>query len=206
MISLDPIIRRIEQLSGSQRVTVIGLDGLGGAGKSTLARQLCAQLQSSGRTVLLLHIDDFIHPRAVRYNASHPEWVCYYDLQWRFDYFAEIIHQIKACSEQSISIDLYDKVDDTYITYRYDLDDHVIVLAEGIFLQRKEYDGLFDCMVYMDVPEELRLRRVLKRDTYIGTEQEIAAKYISRYFPAERQYLQEYQPQMRADFCLTVSE
>lgn len=206
MISLVPIIRHIEQLSGSQNVTVIGLDGLGGAGKSTLARQLCAQLQSSGRTVLLLHIDDFIHPRAVRYNASRPEWICYYDLQWRFGYFADIIRQIKACSAPSISIDLYGKDNDAYITQRYDLDDHVIVLAEGIFLQRKEYSGLFDCMVYMDVPEELRLRRVLKRDTYIGNEQEIAAKYISRYFPAERQYLQEYQPQLRADFLLTITE
>lgn len=206
MISLDPIIRRIEELSGSQRVTVIGLDGLGGAGKSTLAKQLCSKLQSTGRTVLLLHIDDFIHPRAVRYNASHPEWICYYDLQWRFDYFAEIIRQIKACSEPSISIDLYDKDNDTYTTCHYGLDDHVIVLAEGIFLQRKEYDGLFDCMVYIDVPEELRLRRVLKRDTYIGNEQEIAAKYISRYFPAERQYLQEYQPQLRADFVLAATE
>lgn len=202
----EKIMQHIEQLCSTQSVAVIGLDGLGGAGKSTLADQLCAQLRAEGRTVLLLHIDDFIHPRSVRYNDNHPEWLCYYDLQWRFDYFADVIRQIKACSTPSISIDLYDKANDTYITHCFDLDDHVVVLVEGIFLQRAEYNGLFDLLIYMDVPEELRLRRVLKRDTYIGSEDQIAAKYISRYFPAERQYLQECQPQMRADFCLTVSE
>ena len=205
-MTLEKIMQHIEPLCSTQSVAVIGLDGLGGAGKSTLADQLCAQLQAKGRTVLLLHIDDFIHPRSVRYNDNHPEWLCYYDLQWRFDYFAGVIRQIRTSREPSISIELYDKANDTYTPHRYALSDSIVVLVEGIFLQRAEYSGLFDCLIYMDVPEELRLRRVLKRDTYIGSEDQIAAKYISRYFPAERQYLQEYQPQLRADFVLAATE
>ena len=74
-----------------------------------------------------------------------------------------------------------------------------VILPEGIFLQRKELSGVFDYMIYLDVPEAERLERVLKRDTYIGNEQEIRQKYANRYFPAERHYTAEYRPEQTAD-------
>lgn len=206
MHDIDSLYRQVKSVIETNAARIIGIDGLGGAGKSTLAEQLCQQLQSDGRAVLLLHIDDFIHPRAVRYNAAYPEWICYYDLQWRFDYFAGIINELKAHRSPSVDIQLYDKEQDTYATHRFAISDHTIVIVEGIFLQREVYNGLFDYMIYMDIPEDIRLRRVLQRDTYIGSEQQIAAKYINRYFPAERQYLQEYQPQNKADLVVSLSE
>lgn len=201
----EKLLHHLAKLCSAQPITVIGLDGLGGAGKSTLVERLHAQLQTSGDTVLVLHIDDFIHPRSIRYNADQPEWVCYYDLQWRFDYFADVIRQIKSGTPH-INVELYDKDRDAYATHRYVLEGSIVVLAEGIFLQRREYAGLFDCMIYLDVPEDIRLSRVLKRDTYIGSEEDITAKYVNRYFPAERRYVQEYQPQQHADFVLSAAE
>lgn len=73
---------------------------------------------------------------------------------------------------------------------------------EGIFLQRKELEGIFDYMIYMDIPEDVRLQRVLLRDTYIGSENDIRAKYENRYFPAERRYFSRYRPDMNADICI----
>ena len=44
--------------------------------------------------------------------------------------------------------------------------------------------------------------RVLQRDTYIGTAQQIIEKYENRYFPAERHYLAKHHPEQTADFLI----
>lgn len=47
--------------------------------------------------------------------------------------------------------------------------------------------------------KEKRLKRVLERDTYIGSTEEITLKYERRYFCAEEVYLQICNPCTLAD-------
>lgn len=63
---------------------------------------------------------------------------------------------------------------------------------------------IFDYMIYIDVPDKVRLERVLKRDTYIGDKQQIITKYENRYFPAEHKYMEEYDPKSNADFVMSA--
>ena len=73
---------------------IIGIDGLGGSGKTTLAKTLKERTLSPS---CVFHIDDFIHPRKIRYNETVKEWSCYYNLQWRYEYLIEeIILPVKA--------------------------------------------------------------------------------------------------------------
>ena len=81
---------------------------------------------------------------------------------------------------------LYDKETDTYYTQTIVLPVHGVLIAEGVFLQRAPLKNQFDKIIYLSVPECVRLNRVLQRDTYIGTTQQIIEKYENRYFPAER--------------------
>lgn len=183
-------------------IVVLGIDGLGGAGKSTISEKISSELESRGICPVLLHIDDFIHTRQIRYNDAHPDWQCYYDLQWRYDYFADVVSRIKS-GEKQLDIELYDKDNDSYFTKHCSVSGKTAVIVEGIFLQRKELAGSFDHMVYIDIPEDVRLDRVLKRDTYIGNEQQIIDKYNNRYFPAERRYFSEYAPDKSADYVIS---
>ncbi|MBQ8967762.1 uridine kinase [Ruminococcus sp.] len=197
---MTDITAKILEASKNKDITVVGIDGLGGAGKSTISETLCNELEDNDINTILLHIDNLIHPRAVRYNPAYPQWQCYYDLQWRFDHFTKVINELKA--GKTCSVELYDKDNDSYFTEDYAAAGKTVIVVEGIFLQRKEYAGVFDYMVYIDIPEEERLTRVLKRDTYIGNEQEIRDKYENRYFPAERRYFAEYAPDKNADFVV----
>ncbi|MCH5324667.1 MAG: uridine kinase [Eubacterium sp.] len=202
MIYEKEICNSILNISSENGIVIVGIDGLGGAGKSTISEKICCEIQNNNTHTILLHIDDFINVRKVRYNSAYPEWQCYYDLQWRYGYFAEIINQIKNKTNDSIEIELYDKDSDCYFTQSYDIKEKTVVIVEGIFLQRKDLNGIFDYMVYIDIPENIRMTRVLKRDTYIGNEQQIIDKYENRYFPAERKYYNEYHPERLADFVI----
>ena len=192
-------IDTIVSIAENKRISVIGIDGLGGAGKSTISGMLCSDLERNGIHTILLHLDDFIHTRQIRYNSEYPEWRCYYDLQWRYDYFIQTVKRLKASFDDSVEVELYDKNNDNYYTETYTITEKATVVVEGIFLQRKELQGIFDYMLYIDVPEDARLNRVLQRDTYIGNERQIIDKYKTRYFPAERHYFSIYRPDRSAD-------
>ncbi len=197
------IFRMIQNMHHSDKTLLVCVDGLGGAGKSTISEKLYSALQSDGYNVTLLHIDHFIHPRAIRYNDRYAPWECYYYLQWRYEYLLnEVLLPLKSGSSVNKNIELYDLEQDSYILESLNIPMGSIVIVEGIFLQRKELDGVFDLKAYVDVPEEIRLERVLKRDGYIGDREAIREKYESRYFPAEHFYITEYAPADKADIVI----
>lgn len=198
---MQEIVSAAAALAEQKRCPVIGLDGLGGAGKSTISEKLCDAFAQSGLHTVLLHIDDFIHVRAVRYNPDVPDWKCYYHLQWRYGAFCALLDRIR--SGEASEAELYDKENDCYYCQPLEIRPQTVILTEGIFLQREELHGVFDYMIYLDVPEQERLNRVLKRDLYIGSAAEISAKYEKRYFPAERFYFSEYRPDLSADMVIT---
>lgn len=202
-MDLTKIAEKIKHLHRVERTLIIGIDGLGGAGKSTISEKLHNLLVSDNFNVTLLHIDDFIHPRAVRYNNNYAEWKCYYNLQWRYDYLTnKVIKPIRNNTDFNEKIELYDKDNDTYFLSQTNVPAGSIVIIEGVFLQRRELNGVFDYIIYIDVPEKIRLERVLERDGYIGDKQQIKAKYDNRYFPAEHHYIKICSPDTNADYII----
>ncbi|MEK4024846.1 uridine kinase [Sporosarcina sp. FSL W7-1283] len=179
------------------RTVVIGIDGLGGSGKSTYARDL----QQAIKGVHLFHLDDFIHPKKIRYNEEYEEWYGYYYLQWRYEYLInELLAPLKNEGEVRRTIELYDKETDGYIEQEIDIPSGSIVLIEGVFLQRPEIRPYVDHVIFLNVDKQTRLKRVIDRDVYIGTKEEIISKYERRYFPAEEMYMKLCKPLASAHY------
>ncbi len=196
------IIKNIRPQLGAHTF-LLGVDGMGTAGKTTLAMALEAQLRAQEYTVTVLHIDDFIHPRALRYTDAFAPWECYYNVQWRYDYLiAQILDPIKRGEALTGSVELYDKPNDSYLLQPISVSVGSILILEGIFLQRPELKDFFDYMVYIHVPEARRLARARVRDGYIGDTAAIDTHYLNRYFPAERHYLQACRPIETADYVI----
>ncbi|MFO1442556.1 AAA family ATPase [Bacillus sp. Bva_UNVM-123] len=188
-----------------KQIFVLGIDGLGGSGKTTYAKSIENSIKNEGIHVDILHIDDFIHPRQIRYNLSKADWECYYYIQWRYDYLIkEILAPIQLGCAIKKQIEVYDKRTDHYFLKNMRMYTDSILVIEGVFLQRAELNRYFDYMIYMDVPKEERFQRVLKRDTYIGDDLAIKEKYKNRYFPAEEKYIEEYAPAFQANRTITT--
>jgi|GEM_PF-170850 len=204
---MEYLLRKLRNQDISKRIYVVGIDGLGGAGKSTIVNSLKLQLQKEKYHTYVLHIDDFIHLKHIRYDKSKEEWDCYYNIQWRYDYLVkEILSPVKREDKIDKLIELYDKENDGYIKQQILIEHGTVLLLEGIFLQRKEIKSYLDFIIYLDVPQEVRLSRVLKRDGYIGGLKDIKCKYERRYFPAEEKYILDYSPIENADFVVKYEE
>lgn len=175
---------------------LIGIDGLGVSGKTTYALNLQRQLKNA----LVIHLDDFIHTREVRYNDQFEEWYCYYNLQWRYDYLIEkLLEPLKNGLAIHETIELYDKPADSYRMQQFDIPVGTMVIVEGVFLQRPELRAYFDKVIYFETDRDTRMARALDRDGYIGSGEDIIRHYEQRYFPAEDMYVEHCNPLVLAD-------
>lgn len=189
--------------SNKNQPLVVGIDGLGGAGKTNFSKKIEQELRKFNCNVSTFHLDDHIVEKNKRYQTGHEEWYEYYYLQWDIN---EIVTSLlePLNNGDHTHLPFYDKSTDSITMIRIDILPNSIVFIEGIFLQRKEWKGYFDFIVFLDCPFEVRQKRVLYRDSYIGDFTARLKKYTERYWLAERHYIKIVRPASIADLVLNI--
>ena len=80
---VDKISSQMQRDSAKVRPFLVGIDGLGGSGKSTFVKSLEQELTTTTTCqVITAHLDDYIVERYKRYETGREEWIEYYALQW----------------------------------------------------------------------------------------------------------------------------
>ncbi|GGA38198.1 uridine kinase [Psychrobacillus lasiicapitis] len=199
----NKIMERMKHLKELNRTYIIGIDGLSGAGKTTITEIIAEELTTKGQKVVVIHIDDLIEERGNRYNTGHPEWYEYYSLQWDVHGIKEKLFEAVHERLNHLHLKFYDKENDLCYMKSINIEQCTVILLEGIFLQRKEWSGFFDYIVYLDCPKKIRSERVLQRDEYLGNMNNRLKKYERRYWRGEEYYLQEVNPIESSDIVIT---
>lgn len=179
----------------ADRPFLVAIDGLSGAGKTTLVEQL----RGTASSEVVFHIDDFIVERHRRYATGQSEAMEYYALQWDVDLLVETLFKPLQEGQTKLTLPYYDRDRDEVINRTVEIAPNALVLIEGIFLLRDEWRRYFDYIVYLDCPREVRYERALHRDTYIGDLAERLDKYTRRYWPGEAYYVKTIDPKAKAD-------
>lgn len=195
METLQEVIREAYVNRTHDRPFIVAIDGLSGAGKTTIVEQL----QDLSKDVVVFHIDDFIVERTKRYGTGESEAMEYYALQWDVALLAEKLFMALSHGETCLTLPYYERDHDEVIMRRVEIAPNALVFIEGIFLLRDEWRSYFDYIVYLDCPREVRYERVLNRDTYIGDLAERLDKYMRRYWPGEAHYVKTINPKIKAD-------
>lgn len=173
---------------------VIAIDGLSGAGKTTISKKITDAFSDS----IVFHMDDYIVKRKHRYDTGKDQWKEYYFLQWDVESLKHNLFQ-KIKDGKNVTLPFYLKEKDTHQIITTQIKTQTIII-EGIFLQRDEWKDFYDFIIYVDCPREIRDKRVLNRDQYIGSLEERLKKYKTRYWPAEDYYISKVSPQQNANF------
>ncbi|MDV2582301.1 kinase [Alkalibacillus haloalkaliphilus] len=182
------------------RPFIIGVDGLSGSGKTTLSKQFY-NLLSQNYTLSIIHLDDHINCRSMRYNTRYKEWYEYYYLQWDVEMLTkQLFNNIN--NNVNVNLPFYNKVEDNHFYHEIQVAQKDFCIIEGVFLQRDQWKHFFDYIIYIDCPRDVRFKRVIERDLVLGDQLEVMSKYDRRYWPGEEYYLSVECPKEQSDFIL----
>jgi uridine kinase len=158
----------------------IGVDGPGGAGKSTFARRIARSIDRA----VVVSVDDFSGP-------SFAEW------DWgRFH--AQLVHPLVEGSTAHFQRWDWDR--DEGVEW-VDVQPASVVVVEGVSSMRTEVALSWALTIWVDTPRELRLSRALERD---GSA--MLTTWLSNWIPSEEAYIATQHPQARADLIVRGDE
>jgi len=194
---LDSIAARIAAIEGTGGRPLIAIDGIGASGKSAFAAQLASLVQ--GPPVVMLHVDDFFNPSAVRHarGRQSPDgfWLDAYNYQALINWALRPVKHTGAYCEGSLDHDL----DRTFQPPSRQAPEQAVVLVEGTFLHRDELQKFWDFSLFLDVPFDIAAQRMTDRDALNGTH---SAESLPRYIGAQQIYFRQARPWERASLVV----
>jgi uridine kinase len=183
---------------------LVGIDGLSGAGKTTIVEKIQKELQDRSLHVSVIHMDDHIRVRSDRYDTGRASWEEHYFLQWDVAGLAECLFKRVRENCHELRLPFYDSSTDSVSERDVVVPEKGIILVEGVFLQRVEWQSFFDFVIYLDCPRKTRFERVSRRSNQDVTNLARLETYRRRYWAAEDYYLKTEQPLLHANFVLDM--
>ncbi len=186
-------VRRLQR-GPEDRVIVVALDGRSGAGKSTLAAAMADTVDAA-----IVHVDDFYRdiPEADRLELSPAQGVDRY-FDWeriREEALATLVRRERA------RFRCFNWAAGGGLTSAVTLDPRDIVIVEGVYSARPEFDDFLDLKVLVEVANEDREQRRRGRPRTVSRNDPHG--WDARWDAAERVYFDVIRP--RNTFDLVVS-
>lgn len=203
--SLD---QRCQQLARDvvalRRPAVIAVDGVDGSGKTTFATRLAAAIEGAGRPAVIVHEDDFLAPREVRYRLGRESPEGYFRDSYDLVAFTErVLDPLRPGGDRRIQRRMFDHRTDSPIQAPIEeVPVNAVVIVEGMFLHRDELVNRWDWSVFLDVPFIETVRRMAHRD---GSHPDPEHPTMRRYVEGQRFYLATCHPRERATVALDNS-
>ncbi|MBS4192803.1 uridine kinase [Bacillus sp. FJAT-49705] len=159
---------------------LLGIDGCGGAGKSTLAQSF---KEVGGNNVTIIHMDDFYKPSAFRKLVSNKA----IGGNWDSERVKKQVLEPLSNNEQT-KYQRYDWEKDIMAEW-HNVPSGGLVVIEGCYSLIKTLNNYYNFKIWVDTPEELRLSRGIDRDG-----EEKRHLWEDLWMPAEDQYIKEQNP------------
>lgn len=207
--SVTPLNRLCEQLAHQiatlRRPALVAVDGVDGAGKTTFASHLGSAIGRAGRTPVIVHEDDFLAPRAVRYRLGRDSPEGFFRDSYDLSALRRhVLDALRPGGHRRIRPRAFDhRADSPVDVAEHEVPLDAVVIVEGLFLHRDELADQWDWSVFLDVPFTETARRLAHRD---GSEPDPDHPTMRRYVEGQRIYLASCRPHERASVVVDNTE
>jgi uridine kinase len=195
-ILVNTLARQIIDIDRPHPVRV-GIDGVDGVGKTTLANELAEAVARHGRHVIRAGVDGFHFPRNVRYRRGRNSPEGYF--RDSFNYSALItvlLDPLSPGGARRYRRAVFDyRVDSEVDTPFETAGENSILLFDGVFLHRPELQSYWDFSLFLDAPFDVTIPRAAARD---GSSPDVNTPANQRYVDGQRLYLEVCEPRRAA--------
>ncbi len=168
---------------------IIGIAGGSGSGKTTLAKKICQQVGVD--QCAILSQDHYYHDQSKKFdgdggsvNFDHPSSL-------DFDLLAQHLDQLK--NGKSIDVPVYDFVTHSRKSSSEKLAPVPVVVVDGTLLfSQPQILAKVDHKLFVDVPEEIRFQRRLRRDVEERgrTPEGVKKQFLAQVKPMHDKYVE----------------
>jgi len=196
-IAIEMLAERIVSVSRPHPAR-IAIDGVDGAGKTTLANELVQPILKRGRIVIRASVDGFHNPRAIRYKLGRTSPEGYFRDSFNYEALTtKLLGPLGPGGSQFYCPAVFDYRTDSEIPMRFEpAPVDAILLFDGVFLQRPELLSYWDLTVFVDAPFSVTVARMSQRDDM--SPPDVDAAENRRYVDGQRLYLQTCDPRSAA--------
>lgn len=182
----------------------VAIDGIDGAGKTTLADDLVEPILRRGREVIRASIDSFHNPRALRYRLGRRSPEGYFYESFNHDALIEsLLVPLGPNGDRRYRTAAFDYNDDApVVSPLRRATDNAVLLFDGVFLLRPQLIGFWDLKVFLATTFENARLRCAERDG----ENVYLAEWEARYVEGQKLYLAECQPETTADILVDYND
>jgi uridine kinase len=183
-----------------ERAMLAGISGIDGSGKSTLAPLVVQRLNALGRRTVLIQLDDWHHPPAVRFHPQRPAETFYEKGLRHEELFANLVLPLKEQRRVRLTATISRQPDEIRFAHTFDYEEVDIIVFEGIFIFKRQFWQHFDFRCWVECSFDVALQRALRRNQEGLPADAIVRDYHTIYFPAQRLHFDRDRPADGVDF------
>lgn len=187
------------------RVSLVAVDGMSCAGKTTLAGELAEVVAGAGRRVLPVAYDDFHQPRQRRHRADRLSPQGYLRDSYDPAALRILVLEPAARGEPVVPASFDLAADEPVEAAAVAVGPGDVVIVEGEFLLTAGLHRWWDLSVLLIAEPAAVLERALVRDADLATAEQLRELYVRRYLGAWALYEERDDPWRRADAVVDLT-
>ena len=187
--------------------TLVGIDGVDGAGKTTFGNELADLLRESGLTVIRISMDHYLNPQSRRYAQGRSSAKGFFEDSYDYQRFTdEVLEPLGHGGSGRYRTAAYDVSSESEVHSPWRVaPDHAVVIIDGMFIHRDELCSsrkkkVWDISVWLEVPFTESFQRLAEREEKITPDPEDPRN--ARYYQGQLLYLESCVPAHRADIVV----
>ena len=200
-LDLEAVVERIVDTRRSvpvQRSVLVAVTGIDACGKGYVTTQIVNALQAQGMRLAVIHIDGWLNLPHFRFSNTNPA-EHFYLHAIRFDQmFAELVLPLRDRRSARIEAEYAEETATTYRRHVYEFEDIDVIILEGIYLLKREFQSYYDLSFWIECSFDTALERAIARAQEGLPPEDTVAAYRTIYFPAQEIHFERDNPRAAA--------
>jgi len=202
---IDSVVQRIideRRAAVARRSVLVALTGIDACGKGHVSARIKSSLQAGGIRTAVINVDGWLHLPERRFSDSNPA-EHFYRHAFRFGpMFNDLIFPLRNRRSLRIETPYAEETATAYRPHLYDFQDVDVILLEGIYLLKREFQAYYDMSLWIECSFETALERAIARAQEGLTPEQTVAAYRKIYFPAQQIHFDRDDPKAAATVIL----
>ena len=188
-MEIEQIIQAIDRLPNQFLHKLIGIDGLGASGKSTIAEEI----KKLHPETSIIHTDEFYFPFVERGKFPPSSDGVSRDFDWdRFE------NQVIKPVQKNLLVK-YERFDWRADTWNDWIEVPAVnwIIIVGVYALQSRFFQAYDYSIWMDVPQAERIKRMTEREG-----RAVSDGWQTKWLPREERYFEIERPDKRASMVI----